>query len=494
MIQAIEKCTSQLKDTPYDPSPWTERAGYFLALGYPELAAGDAYKAGLLFERTSTDVHHVQEDARDGPPEYNKDRIRQERLRAYGILGQALYDCHCHLEAAAFWEELSKKVPGEYAKNRAAELRSLLKKKKEAAAELPGTPQEQRDRLRDGGVVTVHYPWMEERHMTRSSETIDMVNTELRSIEPQSCYWAPSTLTEKKDMLGMFASRDIQPGELILIDRTATGTCSNGEGFVCGNCYGRVKCPPIQSSCCSNISDDSAHAAHAAVKFSSKLLVYCSTSCYDLAMSTYHKVLCGQDFNWLVEPAKGLEVNASPLRPLLMLRFLASCIQSGTDASPLDHPLLRRLQPLANCDHVDVFTFDESIVAPIKILEQLGVDVFANLNYDTMVLHSIWTRIANNKVGSPDPKRGFIDEISPLLPLFNHSCDPNVEQKREDSSTTIRFFAKRFIAKDEEMFNSYLNVDGVNLEERVERLMPWFEEPCLCPKCKRERQQRTGPF
>jgi hypothetical protein len=335
---------------------------------------------------------------------------------------------------------------------------------------------------------------MQERHLTRSTEIIEKVNTELIKIEPQSCYWAPSTLAEKKDMLGMFASRNIQPGELILVERTPTGACSNAEGFICGNCYGRVKCPPIQSTCCSKITEESAEAAHRDIKAASKLLVFCSAACYDIAMETYHKVLCGQDLNWLIEPAKGLEINASPLRPLLMLRFLASCVQSGSGTSPLDHPMIARLQPLANCGHVDVFTFNESIVAPIKILQHLGVDVFANLNYDTMVLHSIWTRIANNKFGSPDPKRGFIDEILPLLPLFNHSCDPNLEQKREDSSTTIRTFAKRFIAKGEEMFNSYMDVGGMGFEERQERLMPWFEGPCLCPKCKKESQNMAAPL
>lgn len=205
--------------------------------------------------------------------------------------------------------------------------------------------------------------------------------------------------------------------------------------------------------------------------------------------STYHKALCGQDFSWLAEPAKGLEANASPMRPLLMLRFLATCVQAGTDAHPLDHPLIARLQPLANKGHVDVFTLTESVITPIRILTQLGIDVFANPGFDTMVLHTIWTRIANNKVGSADPKRGFIDAINPFLPLFNHSCEPNVEYKREDSSTTMRFLSKRDIKKGEELFEGYLNVEGMPLGRREELLWPWFEEPCLCEACKLGREQ-----
>ncbi|KAF2197071.1 hypothetical protein GQ43DRAFT_341536, partial [Delitschia confertaspora ATCC 74209] len=411
---AVDECNKRLENSPYDPEIWTERAGYFLALNYPELAAGDAYKAGLLFDRAL------------------KSDEKEPRLRAYHILGQALYDCHCHLEAAEFWEDIAKKVLEPSAQVKAAEMRVLLKRKEEAAAAagLSGTLQEQKDRLKDGGVFTVHYPWMQERHRTRTPEIIAMVNEELKNIEPQSRYLGQSTLAGRSDMLGMFASRDIPEGECILIDRTATGACSNSEGLICENCYGRVKCPPLQAPCCSNILNDAAHATRDINKGS--YFVYCSTACYHLAMTTYHQAICGKDFSWLTEPAKGLEANASPLRPLLMLRFLASCVQAGPETSPLDHPLIARLQPLANRGHVDVFTLTESVAIPIRILEQLGVDVFANPNFDTMVLHTIWTRIANNKAGCTDPKRGFIDAINPFVPLFNHSCEPNIECKRED--------------------------------------------------------------
>jgi hypothetical protein len=286
-------------------------------------------------------------------------------------------------------------------------------------------------------------------------------------------------------MFGMFASRDLKAGEYFLLDRTATGTCSNNEGFICENCYGRVKCPPIQAPCCSNISTDGDHTSRDVNKGS--YFVYCSSACFDLAMNTYHKAICGKDFSWVAEPAKGLEANASPMRPLLMLRFLATCVQAGPGSSPLDHPLIARLQPLANHDHVDVFTLTESIVTPLRILEQLGVDIFANPNFNTMVLHTIWTRLANNKVGSSDPKRGFIDAIHPFLPLFNHSCEPNVEYKREDSSTTMKFFAKRDIKKGEELFEGYLNVEGMPVGMREEKLWAWFEEPCLCARCVRDR-------
>lgn len=103
-----------------------------------------------------------------------------------------------------------------------------------------------------------------------------------------------------------------------------------------------------------------------------------------------------------------------------------------------------------------------------------------------MTLHTTWTRLANNKAGSFDPRIGFVDEITPHLPLFNHSCEPNVGWKRADGSTTICFFAKTAVGKGEELFSSYVDTQELGLEERTNELWPWFEGECLCSKCSRE--------
>jgi hypothetical protein len=454
MMQAVDVCTTRLRDEPYNPIIWLHRAALFLALNYPELAASDAHKASLLADRQS--------------PIPERTGSEPIGTKVQDILSQALYDCHCHWELAELWKGVATTSPSAHAAAQVARIDSLLAQKSSAAAPLGGTLQEKKDRLRDGGVIAVNYPWLQERYFMRDDALIEVVNKELSpTIELRTCYLAPSTLTSAGHVLGMFAARDIEHGECILLDRTATGACSNIESTSCDNCFGQVKGLPVQASCCKAI--------------------YCSTECRHLAITNYHDILCNQDFNWLQEPAKGLTYNASPLRPLLMLRFLATSLQAGVHQYPLDHPFIARLQPLANCSHVDVFTYTESITTPIKILQQLGVDVFANPNFDTMVLHTIWTRIANNKAGSLDPRRGFIDETSLHLPLFNHSCEPNVQWRREDGSTTIWFFAKRGIKKDEELFSSYLEVGGMTLDERMEALWPWFEGPCLCSKCGRER-------
>lgn len=352
MMEAVENCTERIRKEPYNPHLWAERGSYFLALKYPELAVGDAWKSRILFHR---DPNSMSED----------------NLRTYDVLGQALYDCHCHWEAANFWEEVAKESSRSHAFEKATALRKLLERKQEIAIPLDGTWQEQMNRIRDGYVTTVRYPWMQDYHFRRTQELVNDVNIQLEQDTKQApaCLLGSSTLTTRDDVLGMFAARDIQPGECILIDHTATGICSSVDHLSCSNCFSRIEGPPMRASCCSGTP--------------------CSSTCLELSMNTCHKVLCGQDFTWLSQPAQGLQHNASPLRPLLMLRFLAACIQFSPESHPLDHPLLARLQSLTRNNRVDVFTMKESVITPLRILQRLGVDIFVNLNFDTMITHTI---------------------------------------------------------------------------------------------------------
>jgi hypothetical protein len=437
----------------YNLNTWLSRAEYFLALNYPELAAGDAYKALLLIERDYND------------PEAGE--TSDKKRKAQDVLSQALYDCHCHRELMELRESMSL---SNEAHDKFAGIEDMVTRKEEAANTLGGTSQEVKDRVRDGGVITVDYTWIPRKHSIRNQKLVDFVNAELiDGTEPRNCYWGRSTLASDGDMMGMFAARDFKPGEHLLLDRTATAACSDPERGACDNCFGRLLGPSTEAPCCA--------------------VLYCSPDCRDLAITTYHKALCTRgDFSWLQTRASGLTHNASPLRPLLMLRVLATCVQAGHSMHPLDHPLLARLQPLSNRAHLDVFTLAESIVTPLEILEQLGIDIFGDLRFDTMVLHTIWSRLANNKAGSPDPRLGFVDEISPHLPLFNHACEPNVEWRRRDGSTTILFTVKREVKAGQELFSSYLDVGGMGLEERTQALWPWFEGPCLCETCRWERE------
>ncbi|RMZ70613.1 MYND domain [Pyrenophora seminiperda CCB06] len=196
---ALQILDDQISRSPYDLNNWIQRGFLLRELGFPEIAVGDAFKAKLLLDRGPDDV------------EVGKS--------IYKILGQAVLDCHCHWEAAELWEEAAKRYPGwAVADEKATSLRELLRRKEAAAASLGGTPQEQKDRIKDGGVFTVEYPWAEfswtpERPLTRSAELVALINEELRGKDGEAkCYLGPSTLAadENDDVLGMFAIRQRQ--------------------------------------------------------------------------------------------------------------------------------------------------------------------------------------------------------------------------------------------------------------------------------------------
>lgn len=46
----LQLATEYVRALPYDPAGWRERALVFAEFGFPELAAGDSYKAILLFD------------------------------------------------------------------------------------------------------------------------------------------------------------------------------------------------------------------------------------------------------------------------------------------------------------------------------------------------------------------------------------------------------------------------------------------------------------
>ncbi|KAA8622725.1 hypothetical protein A1F94_002820 [Pyrenophora tritici-repentis] len=300
---ALRLFDDQINRSSYDANHWVRRGSFMREHGFPEIAVGDAFKAKLLLDREPANL--------------------EARKAVYEILGQALLGCHCHWEAAELWEEALKQYPRwGMAGEKATDLRELLRRKEAAAASLGGTPQEQKDRLKDGGVFTVNYRWTEfswtpERSLTRSSKLVALINEELRGKDGETtCYLARSTLAAdgNDDMLGMFASHEMQNGECILTDRTATGVCSTPAPNSCANCYASLPDTPQQAPCCSE--------------------AFCSPECLNLAMKTYHKALCGKDFTWLQRPTVGLSHNASPLRPLLMLRFLTTGVQNLTLRPP----------------------------------------------------------------------------------------------------------------------------------------------------------------
>jgi len=325
--------------------------------------------------------------------------------------------------------------------------------------------------LYNGGVFPVAYPWMAEDLIIREDACFKRVQKEFE-LESTNCVVSRSTIRNvfetkeslsQGDVFGVFATKKIDLTESILIDRTTAGVLSSLER--CATCCNNIL-NTITNVCC-NVG-------------------YCSEVCAQTAIQTFHPPLCGRDVRFLYDAAKSAKHSTDiPIDSLLLLRVLALAIHEN-NTFPLKTSLLARLTPAYNIDQLIIFNFPDHIITPIRILQELGIDVFANAAYDTWVIHTMRCRLQNNKHGQTlDELHGTA--VNPLYSMFNHSCSPNIDWEHEGNTSTLRLFATRSIAEGEELFISYINPIDMEWAERQKALVAWLGMDCECERCKKER-------
>jgi hypothetical protein len=159
---------------------------------------------------------------------------------------------------------------------------------------------------RTGKIYQKLYPWVDEKLYMRSSallrevnKTIGLENCEIRPVvfdlptpKPGKSS-AVSKRTPTKDSqdvgpLGVFATRNIKEGEIIMVDKCLTGISDipSSQLVHCDACHASLSMPYIHPSeiskprCCNTAA-------------------YCSKVCLDTAVSGYHAILCGKNWDWL---------------------------------------------------------------------------------------------------------------------------------------------------------------------------------------------------
>ena len=186
------------------------------------------------------------------------------------------------------------------------------------------------------------------------------------------------------------------------------------------------------------------------------------------------------DLRWIRDRAGK---DAAPI--ILNCRALLCCIQDGV-AHPLDHPVIARLTPTYHRYKNRTFSLEEDIAIPNEALQQFGIDIFANLNFDTWVLFTIFTRTMNNGCSNT-----ISETLNPLFSLFNHSCEPNAQWMSGDDHRSIEVRTKRPIKKGEQIFVTYdAYILDVGLSERRKRMKHWLDGDCQCTKCVRDEEQQ----
>lgn len=245
-----------------------------------------------------------------------------------------------------------------------------------------------------GVVYHVAYPFIPKIFLSRSKELLKATKKEIETeakkmfsscplgsstVQDPTCSTSSGTLTA----LGIFATRDIAEGQVFFTDTTVlAATEKYGHTYdaaeICDNCYGSIPLSSLQkraASCCS--------------------VFYCSQRCKDLAWENYHQVLCKQDFRWVWDDSK-IGDSRRHLDGPMWLRIFAVCVQSKIH--PLEYPLIARLTPMYDDSVERKWSLANNVIMPNKILQQLGIDIYADPRFDTWVLQTLWARSVTNDI------------------------------------------------------------------------------------------------
>ena len=353
------------------------------------------------------------------------------------------------------------------------------------------------------------YPWLEAGRLCRSDELVGRMNGEFDT-NAHAVLNAPSfceirrhafgnTGSESKDTLGVFAKRAIPKNTTVLSDHTRIWGCI-GPG---------------------SLGD--------------RTNLHGGTGCGDPVHPNLPAEAASLDLRWIRDQA-GKDASVS----LVLCRLLLAAItDNGTGTSPFAHHLIARLTPSYRPDGpAQTFYRRSDYEIPVRALQQFGVDVFADLEWDTWVVFTVFARLENNSCGCV-----VSEAVMPLFSAFNHSCEPNVAWARDvggpplsvgmasvgdgelgdqegedegaksasgdvgpqddaaeeeesgipslaapgiDHATTV-VTTLRDVQEGEQLFVEYDSfAHDTSVVERRERLRKWLVGDCMCTRCVRE--------
>ena len=403
MTQKLPGITQGMYNNPQNPMFLKSRAVAFLELGFAELAAGDAYKIiEFLDEKLRADFqksYSSYEDLSGIPFEEARAAVAafaDMQKTSYKLLFYGLQDINEGTTAKAMVQEARTRYPSDRDFEMMKEQNGWVLEEGVIAKHLRKTDNDPRPfkntSNRDHGTVFhLAYPFIPQAFLSRSEELIQATKKEIEgkakaffsSCSPSSSpVQAPteSTSNGAPPALGIFASRDLAEDEPFLVDTTVLAATENYDRTrntteICDNCCGNVPTNSNQkrsARCCA--------------------VLYCSAKCEDLARKNYHEVLCKQDFSWVRDSKTGH--SHYDLDGPIWLRILAVCVRNK--AHPLELPLIARLTPLYDEYTPRRWTLSNRIMMPLRILQQLGIDIYADSRFDIWVLQTLWARMLTN--------------------------------------------------------------------------------------------------
>ncbi|KUJ11036.1 uncharacterized protein LY89DRAFT_786692 [Mollisia scopiformis] len=427
----LQKYTTAVTDFPYDPVKWKNRAICFISLGFPELAAGDAYKSLLLFKLVLTESE-TSSIGSLGWIQYGMSRwmgdpnlilwttpaelcrkllqidLRKSPYETHDILLSALCYIGAVHDAKKLCAEPLRLYPSDVSFSNWVHRLNTRYDAIEATAGSqvlqPGLAFEASLRKNQacGAVRMVLYPWIPKKFLVRPPELILQVNKDLEEVsngllEVKKSTIGNNLLNAHTTNLGIFVRKDVKRNEVVLQSPGPLGVTAR-------NTYAHIRL----------------------------LTQTTSDYCYN----------CG----------------------VLLKKY-------GYAKGQL-------------------LSFEAQVLAPIKVVQTLGVDVIANLDYDFWVLNIIWHRMRDNwAFHYSNSNRDSIDTVSCMSPynFLNHSCDPmlHVDSATMGRNTFKTWYASRDIKAGEEVFITYVSYKMPKRDRQI-ALEPYLAGKCTCSRCQSE--------
>lgn len=536
LLDRREQLTDLLAESPYDLIRYLQRAVVYTNLGYPDLAAGDAYRALLLTDEARNEgfeyhdqavqalesysssptalpevLHHgaLRQGSGDmvngyGPqsPEFHQEIAAVASVRCYQIISLSLLLCGCLSSAHTYCERGLAASPNNQellnTKNHILTVaRRRLQTQDVDVARLPEW----------GNVRREVYPWNTYEPDRFSEKSLSFLNQELSTMAPK-CEVRVSELPVLLDaasntddyeiiptcnQLGVFAKEDIAPGETVLNEYSLLTANNRLKDQLCDACG--TELPPLSAEAgpvsCSECYDT----------------VFCDQFCHDQAQELYHPAVCEKDVDAIAKDPDAAESD-SALHLLLLARLLAMSVHQ--EVHPLELKNIKFIwgdfiPPRTNAisispnagpppDWTLPFSFRYNVETPLHILEKMDVDIYQTLpQHDLWVLNTCFAKFRGTASARHSIRDGRpeVAAVHPFWCLANHDCNPNVTW---EWGGRMRLWARERmvvgnqpggIKAGEEILNHYCDVD-LPVQKRRE----WAEGSlggwCMCKRCRDE--------
>lgn len=528
--------TEGLSSLPYDLILYLERAVVHSDLGYPDLAASDAYRGLLLVDEVLNEGFEYHEQALEslqmhtavplpdvlahgslaaddlttlqGDADASQDATNRlatlASVRSYQILSMGLLLCGSLQSAANFCQRGLQLSPKNQELLNTKENISTVARRRLRRDDVDISTAD----LPDHGLVRREvYPWNDHEPDRFSPESLADLNSHLSHMAPK-CAVEVATLpvllegasnTDNYDIiptckqLGVFAQEDIEPGEAVLKEYSLLTANNRLKDALCDACS--CDLPPLGSEnepiSCPECYDT----------------VFCTQYCFDQAQERYHPAVCEKDVDAIAKDPDAFEADDT-LYLLLLTRVLA--ISAHEEVHPLDVREVKYIWgdfvPTRSND-INVspnagpppewtlpFSFKYNIETPLHVLEKMDIDIYATLaDYDLWTLNTLYAKFRGTASARKSLRDGRPDvaAVHPYWCLANHDCDPNVtwewggrmvlEARRE------RVVGGRpgGIKRGEEILNHYCDVH-LPVQQRREWARGSLGGWCMCKRCRDE--------